>query len=143
MNRVNNLVIRPKDAGLRWFCYFCVNELLMDKKGTILIADDEADILEIVGFNLEKEGYHVLQAKDGNQALDMARQFHPDLIILDIMMPYKSGIEVCNILRSQSEFRDTLIVMLTDIDFERGVVGARATQYQALAIFQPVAIIAG
>lgn len=90
----------------------------MDIKGTILIADDEADILEIIGYNLSREGYKVLEAKDGNQALDLARQHHPDLIILDIMMPYKSGIEVCNILRTQPEFKETLIVMLTALSDE-------------------------
>lgn len=90
----------------------------MDTKGTILIADDEADILEIIGYNLSREGYKVLEAKDGNQALDLARQHHPDLIILDIMMPYKSGIEVCNILRTQQEFKETLIVMLTALSDE-------------------------
>lgn len=90
----------------------------MDTKGTILIADDEADILEIIGYNLSREGYKVLEAKDGIQALDLARQHHPDLIILDIMMPYKSGIEVCNMLRTQPEFKETLIVMLTALSDE-------------------------
>lgn len=99
-------------------CYFCVNELLMDQKGTILIADDEVDILEILGYNLSREGYRVLEAKDGNQALDLARQHHPDLVILDIMMPYKTGIEVCNVLRSQPDFADTLIIMLTALSDE-------------------------
>ncbi len=99
-------------------CYFCVNELLMDHKGTILIADDEVDILEILGYNLSRKGYRVLEAKDGNQALDLARQHHPDLVILDIMMPYKTGIEVCNVLRSQPDFADTLIIMLTALSDE-------------------------
>ncbi len=99
-------------------CYFCVNELLMDHKGTILIADDEVDILEILGYNLSREGYRVLEAKDGNQALDLARQHQPDLVILDIMMPYKTGIEVCNVLRSQPDFADTLIIMLTALSDE-------------------------
>jgi two-component system alkaline phosphatase synthesis response regulator PhoP len=90
----------------------------MEHKGLILIADDEPDILEILGFNLEREGYSILTAKDGNQALDLARKFRPDLIILDIMMPFKTGIEVCHILRMQPEFRDTLIVMLTAMSDE-------------------------
>lgn len=90
----------------------------MDQKGTILIADDEVDILEILGYNLSREGYRVLEAKDGNQALDLARQHHPDLVILDIMMPYKTGIEVCNVLRSQPDFADTLIIMLTALSDE-------------------------
>ena len=84
----------------------------------ILIADDEADILEIVSYNLELHGYEVLTARDGDQALKMAKEEHPDLIILDIMMPKKNGIEVCKILRSQPEFKDTLIVFLTALNDE-------------------------
>lgn len=79
----------------------------------ILIADDEQDILEIIGYNLTNEGYSVYTAKDGNEALDVARRIHPDLIILDIMMPYKTGIEVCKILREQPDFQETLIIFLT------------------------------
>ncbi|MFX6760054.1 response regulator, partial [Acinetobacter baumannii] len=78
------------------------------KPKQILIADDEVDILEIVGYNLSKEGYEIYTAKDGNEALDKARQLNPDLIILDIMMPKKTGVEVCQILRSQPAFQDTL-----------------------------------
>ncbi len=65
----------------------------------ILIADDEPDILEIVSYNLGKEGYEIYTAKDGNEAIERAKQLHPDLIILDIMMPKKTGVEVCQILR--------------------------------------------
>jgi two-component system alkaline phosphatase synthesis response regulator PhoP len=90
----------------------------MDTKGTILIADDENDIREIIGYNLNREGYQVIEARDGNQALDLARKHQPDLIVLDIMMPFKSGIEVCDILRKQPEFRDTMIVMLTALSDE-------------------------
>lgn len=90
----------------------------MDTKGTILIADDENDIREIIGYNLNREGYQVIEARDGNQALDLARKHQPDLIILDIMMPFKSGIEVCDILRKQPEFKDTMIVMLTALSDE-------------------------
>lgn len=90
----------------------------MDTKGTILIADDENDILEIIGYNLNREGYKVIEARDGNQALDLARKHQPDLIILDIMMPFKSGLEVCDILRKQPEFKDTLIIMLTALSDE-------------------------
>jgi two-component system, OmpR family, alkaline phosphatase synthesis response regulator PhoP len=90
----------------------------MDTKGTILIADDEADILEIIGYNLTREGYKVIEARDGNQALDLAKQYRPDLLILDVMMPYKTGTEVCNILRSQPDFKNTLIVMLTALSDE-------------------------
>lgn len=84
----------------------------------VLIADDEPDILEILKYNLEKEGYQVSTAKDGNEALDKARQYQPDLIVLDMMMPKKSGIEVLELLRMQPAFRDTLIMFLTALNDE-------------------------
>jgi two-component system alkaline phosphatase synthesis response regulator PhoP len=84
----------------------------------ILIADDEPDILEIVQYNLQNEGYEVSTAKNGNEAIEMAKRFNPDLIILDIMMPGKNGIEVCNILRMQPAFNDTLIIFLTALSDE-------------------------
>jgi two-component system alkaline phosphatase synthesis response regulator PhoP len=88
------------------------------KEKKILVADDERDILEIINYNLTGEGYDVYTAKDGNEALDMTRKLHPDLVILDIMMPYKTGIEVCQILRSSEEFQDTLIIFLTALSDE-------------------------
>ena len=88
------------------------------KPKLILIADDEEDILEIISYNLIKEGYEVYTAKDGNEAIERARQLHPDLIILDIMMPKKTGVEVCTILRSQPLFQDTLIIFLTALSDE-------------------------
>ena len=84
----------------------------------ILIADDEPDILEIIQYNLQNEGYEVITAKNGNEAIDQAKRFNPDLIILDIMMPGKNGIEVCNILRLQPAFNDTLIIFLTALSDE-------------------------
>ena len=84
----------------------------------ILIADDEPDILEIIQYNLQSEGYSVITAKNGNEALDLAKKHEPDLIILDIMMPGKNGIEVCNILRLQPIFNDTLIIFLTALSDE-------------------------
>jgi two-component system alkaline phosphatase synthesis response regulator PhoP len=88
------------------------------KPKRILIADDEPDILEIVSYNLGKEGYEIYTAKDGNEAIERAKQLHPDLIILDIMMPKKTGVEVCQLLRSQSSFEDTLIIFLTAMSDE-------------------------
>ena len=91
----------------------------MEAKGKrILIADDEPDILEIVSYNLGKEGYEVYTAKDGNEAIERAKQLNPDLIILDVMMPKKTGVEVCAILRSQSLFQDTMIIFLTALSDE-------------------------
>lgn len=93
-----------------------MNTPLAAKK--VLIADDEPDILEIIQYNLQSEGYEVATARNGNEAIDLARKFQPELIILDIMMPGKNGIEVCNILRLQPEFKDTLIIFLTALNDE-------------------------
>lgn len=84
----------------------------------ILIADDEPDILEIINYNLSREGYIVQTAKDGDDALTKAKTFRPELIILDIMMPKKTGVEVCELLRQQPAFRDTLIIFLTALSDE-------------------------
>jgi two-component system, OmpR family, alkaline phosphatase synthesis response regulator PhoP len=93
-------------------------ELSMNAQGKVLIADDEPDILEILKYNLEKEGYAVSTAKDGNEALDKARQHQPDLIVLDMMMPKKSGMEVLELLRLQAAFKNTLIMFLTALSDE-------------------------
>lgn len=95
---------------------YCMSVTATVKK--ILIADDEPDILEIIQYNLQSEGYEVATAKNGNEAIDMAKQFNPDLIILDIMMPGRNGIEVCNLLRMQPAFKDTLIIFLTALSDE-------------------------
>jgi two-component system, OmpR family, alkaline phosphatase synthesis response regulator PhoP len=84
----------------------------------VLIADDEPDILEILKYNLEKEGYQVSTAKDGNEALDKAKQYQPDLIVLDMMMPKKTGMEVLEMLRLQPAFKETLIMFLTALNDE-------------------------
>ncbi|WP_295187691.1 response regulator transcription factor [Sediminibacterium sp.] len=97
----------------------CKQNVNMEGKAKqILIADDEPDILEIIRYNLEKEGYEVHTAKDGNEAIEKAKQLYPDLIILDIMMPRKNGVEVCQILRTQPSFQDTLIIFLTAMSDE-------------------------
>jgi two-component system alkaline phosphatase synthesis response regulator PhoP len=84
----------------------------------ILIADDEPDIVEIISFHLEKAGYIVASAKDGSEAIEKAKQFQPDCIILDIMMPKRNGFEVCEYLRSNKEFDNTFIVLLTALNDE-------------------------
>jgi two-component system alkaline phosphatase synthesis response regulator PhoP len=94
------------------------NSGMEDCAKKILVADDEPDILEIISYNLRKEGYEVFTASDGNEALEKARLHHPDLIILDIMMPKKTGVEVCQILRTQPEFTQTLIIFLTALSDE-------------------------
>jgi two-component system alkaline phosphatase synthesis response regulator PhoP len=83
---------------------------------TILVADDELDILEILNFNLKGEGYNVIKATNGNKAVELARLHKPDLIILDVMMPGKTGFEVCKILRAEKEFENTIIIFLTALN---------------------------
>lgn len=82
----------------------------------VLIADDEPDILEILKYNLVQEGYEVFTAKDGDEALERARRHLPELVVLDVMMPKKTGVEVCRILRSQPSFKDSLIIFLTAVN---------------------------
>jgi two-component system, OmpR family, alkaline phosphatase synthesis response regulator PhoP len=85
----------------------------------ILIVDDEPDIIEFLRYNLKKEGYDVVTAPDGKQALDIAQREKPDLILLDIMMPELDGIETCRAFRATKEFAVTPIAFLTarDEDF--------------------------
>lgn len=87
----------------------------------ILIVDDEPDILEFLQYNLRKEGYQVVTAADGRQAIQTAEQEKPHLILLDIMMPEMDGVETCRLLRSRKEFDDTPIAFLTarDEDFSQ------------------------
>jgi two-component system alkaline phosphatase synthesis response regulator PhoP len=84
----------------------------------VLIADDEPDILEILKYNLAGEGYEVITAKDGDEALEKAKRTQPDLVILDVMMPKKTGVEVCQLLRALPAFRETLIIFLTAVNDE-------------------------
>jgi len=93
-----------------------------NKARKVLIADDEPDIRELLHYNLAADGYEVLLAKDGDEALDKAKKNKPDLILLDVMMPKKSGVEVCQLLRSQKQFSDTLIVMLTALSDDGSVI---------------------
>ena len=79
----------------------------------ILIVDDEPDIIEFLSYNLKKEGYEVKSASNGNESLEIAKSFDPHLIVLDIMMPEIDGIEVCDRLRTDPQFEDTLIIFLT------------------------------
>jgi len=90
----------------------------MSKPGKILLADDEPDILEIVSYNLSAEGYEVICAKNGNEAIDLAKKHLPSMIILDVMMPGKNGMEVCKILRMLPEFKDTVIIFLSALSDE-------------------------
>ena len=94
-------------------------------KPIILIVDDEPDILELIEYNLTKEGYQVYTAANGQQAVAEAKKVIPDLIILDIMMPKMDGIEACRIMRAMPEFKNTFMVFLT----------ARSEEYSEIAGF--------
>ena len=94
---------------------------MKDKK--ILLVDDEQDILEILSYNLEKEGYKVFTANNGNEGIAKAKEIIPDLILLDVMMPEKDGIETCQEMRQIKELQKTLIVFLS----------ARAEEFSQLA----------
>jgi two-component system alkaline phosphatase synthesis response regulator PhoP len=83
------------------------------KESTILVVDDEEDLLSLVEYNLGQEGFGVVLARDGVEALEQAREHEPDLIILDIMMPKMNGIEVCEKLRKDAHLRTIPIMMLT------------------------------
>ncbi len=97
----------------------------------ILIADDEPNILISLEYLMKREGYAVHVARDGQEALDVLRSERPRLILLDVMMPKKTGFEVCQELRADDGIKDTLVLMLTakgrDTDVAKGMgVGANA-----------------
>ncbi|WDT68051.1 response regulator transcription factor [Cloacibacterium sp. TD35] len=91
----------------------------------ILLIDDEQDILEILSYNLEKEGYQVFTANNGNEGIVKAKEIIPDLILLDVMMPEKDGIETCQEMRQIKDLQKTLIVFLS----------ARSEEFSQLAGF--------
>jgi len=85
-------------------------------KPRVLIVDDEPDFLELVGFKLSREGFEVVQAANGVEALRMAQSESPDVIVLDVMLPDLDGLSVCEILRNQPETRDVPVVILSALD---------------------------
>lgn len=91
----------------------------------ILLVDDEADILEIVGYNLSQEGYQIFTAENGKEAVEKAKKHNPHLIIMDVMMPEMDGMEACEIIRKTPELSHTLITFLT----------ARSEDYSQVAGF--------
>lgn len=97
----------------------------------ILIADDEPNILISLEFLMKREGYTVVLARDGQEALSVIAGERPDLVLLDVMMPIKTGFDVCHEVRANDALKDTLIVMLTakgrDTDVAKGLaLGANA-----------------
>jgi two-component system alkaline phosphatase synthesis response regulator PhoP len=92
----------------------------------ILLVDDEPDILEIVGYNLEQAGYNVIKAENGKEAVKLAIKVKPHLIIMDVMMPEMDGMEACEKIREIPELKDTIITFLT----------ARSEDYSQVAGFE-------
>ena len=97
----------------------------------ILIADDEPNILISLEFLMKREGYEVVLARDGQEAIDAIQRERPALVLLDVMMPIKTGFDVCHEVRASDALKDTLIVMLTakgrDTDVAKGLaLGANA-----------------
>ncbi len=91
----------------------------------VLVVDDEEAILELLKYNLEKEGYEVKVAGNGQVAVETARKYRPDVVLLDIMMPVMDGVEACRQLRGAPELANTFIVFLT----------ARSEEYSEVAAF--------
>ncbi|HET7172510.1 MAG TPA: response regulator [Gaiellales bacterium] len=85
----------------------------MTDAATVLVADDEPHLLRLVKFRLEREGYNVITATDGEAALELARSERPDLCVLDVMMPKRSGFEVLKALREDESHRGMKVIMLT------------------------------
>jgi len=94
-------------------------------KAKVLVVDDDQDILEMLSYNLNKEGYEVRSTDNGRSALEIAQDFIPDLIILDVMMPEMDGIETCVEIRQLPALKDTLVAFLT----------ARGEDYSQIAGF--------
>ena len=92
----------------------------------VLVVDDEIDILEVLEYNLKKEGYEVLTAQNGLEALSTARAHLPEIVILDIMMPVMDGIETCRKMREVHELKPSIILFLT----------ARGEEYSEVAGFE-------
>jgi DNA-binding response OmpR family regulator len=84
----------------------------MEKK-KILIADDNENIRDALTYLLEDEGYALSMAKDGSDALKKVREFHPDILFLDIMMPEMNGYEVCRVIKNDPKLKITYVIMLT------------------------------
>jgi two-component system alkaline phosphatase synthesis response regulator PhoP len=117
----------------------------------VLLVDDDPDILDLLEYNLEKEGYKVKTLDESSSAVRVAKSFSPDLIILDIMMPHPNGIEICKELRGMKRFEDTYIFFLTaksenyyqqaaldtgGDDYIEKVVGLRALTYKVATVLK-------
>lgn len=95
----------------------------MEKKlGKVLIVDDEKDILDILKYNLSNHGYEVETAENGVDALAKMKTFKPELILLDIMMPHKDGIQTCIEIRANKEYDNTIVIFLTALSDEKSEI---------------------
>ncbi len=128
----------------------------MPRKYKILIIDDDKDILDLLRYNLEREGYEVRGETKSTRSVETALKFEPDLIILDIMMPYVNGIEVCRQLRAIENFRGTYIFFLTaksdrhlqiealnmgGDDYIEKITGLRALSYKVATVLKKKLVI--
>ncbi len=126
------------------------------KQFRILIVDDDRDILDLLEYNLEREGFKIMTLENSGEAIEIAMEFSPDLIILDIMMPHPNGIEVCRALRSMKRFEETYIFFLTaksesyyheaaldtgGDDYIEKVIGLRALTYKVSTVLKRNLII--
>jgi two-component system, OmpR family, alkaline phosphatase synthesis response regulator PhoP len=122
----------------------------------ILVVDDDSDILDLLKYNLEKEGFKIKTLLNSAKTISVAKEFLPDLIILDIMMPHPNGIELCRELRSMKRFSDTYIFFLTarsenyyqqavfntgGDDYIEKMIGLRALTYKVTAVLKNKFII--
>lgn len=82
-------------------------------KKTILVVDDEKDLLDLIEYNLKKEGFNVLKAENGKEGIDIAKEHKPDLVLMDIMMPKMDGMEAVETMRSDEELKSIPIIFLT------------------------------
>ncbi len=98
----------------------------MSKERKILLVDDEPDILEMLQYNLEKEGFVIEKAADGKEAVEKAKSFLPQLILMDVMMPKMDGIEACRKIREDSKLKNVFILFLT----------SRSEEYSEIAAFE-------
>lgn len=95
--------------------------IVLDSKN-ILVVEDDLDIRELISFNLQNEGHQVFEAKDGEAGIDKAREKLPDLILLDLMLPGIQGLDVCSIIKSDQETKETPIIMVTALGQEEDIV---------------------
>lgn len=130
---------------------------MADRKSLrILVVDDDSDILDLLKYNLEKEGFKIKILGNSQKTIAVAQEFAPDLIILDIMMPHPNGIEICRELRSMKQFKDTYIFFLTarsenyyqqaalntgGDDYIEKLIGLRALTYKVSAVLKNKFII--